>query len=135
MKRANLLITAARGGLVLLLLFSLSIGGRGDAGHDSDEEEEQEIQEILRQSTLRPSERVENPPPFPLQSERVASFIREHLSCKEGNVAVLLLQPGFRHTVLLANLIGEELTKKGVPTIGIVKGERATYRCRGAGYL
>ncbi|KXB97396.1 MAG: hypothetical protein AA908_06960 [Chlorobi bacterium NICIL-2] len=126
MKRANLLITAARGGLVLLLLFSLSIGGRGDAGHDSDEEEEQEIQEILRQSTLRPSERVENPPPFPLQSERVASFIREHLSCKEGNVAVLLLQPGFRHTVLLANLIGEELTKKGVPTIGIVKGERAT---------
>ncbi|GIV55200.1 MAG: hypothetical protein KatS3mg039_1718 [Candidatus Kapaibacterium sp.] len=128
MKRANLLITAARGGLVLLLLFCLSIGGRGYAGHDSDEEEEQEqeIQEILRQSALRPSERVENPPPFPLQSERVANFIREHLSCKEGNVAVLLLQPGFRHTVLIANLIGEELTKKGVPTIGIVKGERAT---------
>ena len=126
MKRANLLITAARGGLVLLLIFCLSIGGMGFASYDSDEEEEQEIQEILRQSTLRPSERVENPPPFPLQSERVANFIREHLSCKEGNVAILLLQPGFRHTVLIANLIGEELTKKGVPTIGIVKGERAT---------
>lgn len=126
MESINLFITAALRGLVFLLLFCLSIGGRGYARHDSDEEEEQEIQEILRQSTLRPSERVENPPPFPLQSERVANFIHEHLTCKEGNVAVLLLQPGFRHTVLIANLIGEELTKKGVPTIGVVKGERAT---------
>lgn len=111
---------------MMVMLMLVFIGLRGSPSlSQEDEEEEQEIQEILRQSTLRPLERVENLPPFPVQSESVASFIREHMTCKEENVAIFLLQSGFRHTVLLANLIGEELIKKEVPTIGIIKGERA----------
>ncbi len=124
MERASHFVTTALQISVFFLLVCLKVSSSAYT-LQGDDEDEQEIKEILRQSTVRSSERIEILPTFPFQSAAVASFIRNHLKCDGGNVAIMILKPGFRHAVLIANLIGEQLMKHGVPTLGIIKGERA----------